>query len=81
MKPSARKTVALLLCSATSAFAATGAEGEGYGVLFWLFVGFGATIVAFQFIPGIMMFLGMVRGLFTPHHKTQEMTNVKGDKG
>lgn len=81
MKPSVRKAVTLLLCSATSAFAASGAEGEGYGVLFWLFVGFGATIVAFQFIPGIMMFLGMARGLFTLRHKTEEMTDGKVNKG
>lgn len=64
MKPTIKKTVSLLLCSASSAFAASGAENDGSGLFFWLFIGFAAMIVMFQFLPGVMMFFGMAKGLF-----------------
>lgn len=64
MKPIIKKTVSLLLCSASSAFAASGAEHDGTGLFFWLFIGFAAMIIIFQFMPGVMMFFGMAKGLF-----------------
>jgi len=69
MQPTIKKTIAISLCSATSAFAASGAENEGTGLFFWLFIGFAAMIIAFQFLPGIMMFLGMAKGLFSSETK------------
>jgi hypothetical protein len=63
MKTNIGKAIALILCSASTAFAASGAENDGTGLFFWLFVGFAALIIAFQFLPGIMMFLGMAKGL------------------
>jgi hypothetical protein len=65
MKSAIKKTLALSLCSASSAFAASGAENDETGIFFWLFIGFAAMIIAFQFLPGIMMFFGMAKGLFT----------------
>lgn len=65
MKTSIKKSLALILCSASSAFAASGAENDGTGLFFWLFIGFAAMIIAFQFLPGIMMFFGMAKGLFS----------------
>jgi len=69
MQPTIKKTIAISLCSATSAFAASGAENEGSGLFFWLFIGFAAMIIVFQFLPGIMMFLGMAKGLFSTEAK------------
>jgi hypothetical protein len=69
MKPIIRKAIALTLCSASSAFAASGAENDGTGIFFWLFIGFAAMIIAFQFLPGIMMFLGMAKGLVSKEAK------------
>jgi hypothetical protein len=56
--------VAAGLCSARPALAAT-AEGNG-GIGFWviLFLAFGALIIAFQFIPAVVLFASMVKGLF-----------------
>lgn len=75
MKPVIRKAIALTLCSSSSVFAASGAENEGTGLFFWLFVGFAAMIIAFQFLPGIMMFLGMLKGLVSSEAK--ESTSAK----
>jgi hypothetical protein len=52
------------LCAAWPALAAT-AEGNG-GIGFWviLFLAFGALIIAFQFIPAVVMFASMMKGLF-----------------
>lgn len=80
MKPAIRKILALSLCSASSAFAASGAESDGTGLFFWLFIGFAAMIVAFQFLPGIMMFIGMAKGLFTSTAKESEVAK-EGKKG
>lgn len=65
MKPAIRKILALSICSSSSAFAASGAESDGTGLFFWLFIGFAAMIITFQFMPGVMMFIGMAKGLFT----------------
>jgi hypothetical protein len=78
MKTNISKAITLILCSASTAFAASGAENDGTGIFFWLFVGFAVLIVAFQFLPGIMMFLGMAKGLASSTGKeTAEATAVK----
>lgn len=50
---------------ATTAFAASGAESEGNGLLVTLFLGIGALIVVCQMLPGLALFGSMVRGLFS----------------
>ena len=59
------RTIAAALLAVNSAFAATGAEAEPYGIMFYLFIGFGALIVVAQLVPGLMLLGGMIRGLFT----------------
>ena len=53
------------LLAVVPAFAATGAEIKPHGILFYLFIGFGAFIVVAQLVPGIMLLGGMIRGLLT----------------
>jgi hypothetical protein len=55
----------IALGSTSTAFAASGAENDGTGLFFWLFVGFASMIISFQFIPAILMFFGMAKGLFS----------------
>jgi len=50
---------------ATTAFAASGAEAEGNGLLVTLFLGIGALVVVCQMLPGLTLFGSMVRGLFS----------------
>jgi hypothetical protein len=65
MKPIIKTILAISLFCATSAIAASGAENDGNGLLLSMFIGFAAVIVAFQFLPGILMFLGMTKGIFS----------------
>jgi urea transporter len=55
-------TVAAMLPAAT-AFAASGAREDNIGFFAWVFMGFCGVIILGQFIPAIMMMLGMVKGL------------------
>jgi len=55
-----------LMITASQALAAGGAvEGEGIGILAACFIGFGAMIVLFQFIPGLLLIAGMLKGLLS----------------
>jgi len=59
-------TLVSLLITATRAMAMGGAgESEGLGLLATFFIAFGILVVLFQFIPGIMLFAGMLKGLFS----------------
>lgn len=69
MKSTVRNTLFMLLSTATTALAASGAREEENGFLLMLFLGFGALVIAFQFVPGVMMFFSMVKGLFTGSKK------------
>ena len=53
----------LLLGFASSAFAAAEADGGGSMLLF-LFLGFFALIIVFQLVPAVILFYGMLKGLF-----------------
>lgn len=54
------------MITASQALAASGApEGEGLGILAACFIGFGIMVVLFQFIPGIMLMAGMLKGVLS----------------
>ncbi len=55
----------ITLIVASIAFAASGAEAEGSGILLALFIGFGALIIACQMLPGLALFGSMLKGLFS----------------
>ncbi|KAF0219614.1 MAG: hypothetical protein FD174_1869 [Geobacteraceae bacterium] len=66
MKNSIKKAlITLLIGSASVAFAASGAEHEGNSLVLALFLGFGALVIVFQLFPGVMLFVSMVKGLFS----------------
>ena len=59
-------TLLSLMITATRALAAGGVhEGEDLGLLATFFIAFGILIVLFQFVPGIMLFVGMLKGIFS----------------
>jgi uncharacterized membrane protein len=68
-----------LMITATRALAAGGVpEGEGLGLLASCFIGFGVLIVLFQFIPGVMLLVGMLKGIFTSEKKeAHEASTIK----
>jgi uncharacterized membrane protein len=63
-------TLLSLLITGTQALASAGAgHGEGMGLLATFFVAFGVLIILFQFIPGMALFFGMVKGIFSSEVK------------
>ena len=53
----------------TQALAAGGGEKVELSFLTILFMGFGALIIAFQLVPAVILFAGMLKGLFSPAEK------------
>ncbi|MEJ2471841.1 MAG: hypothetical protein P8Y91_04990 [Desulfuromonadales bacterium] len=70
-----RMVITMLAGSASAAFAAAGTESESVGILTYLFIGFFALIVVSQLIPAMILFFGMVKGVFT----RPEKSSVKAD--
>ena len=60
------RAITVTLASVAPAFAASGNEAKGSMFLLILFLGFAALIVVFQFVPGLVLFASMVKGLFSP---------------
>ncbi|TRZ53732.1 hypothetical protein D4S03_01345 [bacterium] len=58
------KILAVIAVWATPALASKDAETMGGSLLVLLFLGFGALIVVFQMIPGLLLFVSMLKGLF-----------------
>lgn len=71
------RTLIVTLGWVAPALAANGHEEKGSALLLILFLGFAALIVVFQFIPGLVLFFSMMKGIFTSaprkataiHHK------------
>ena len=59
-------TITALVASVTPALAAGGGGTEGISLLTALFLGFGALVIVFQLIPGLVLFAAMLKGLFSP---------------
>lgn len=68
------KTMKMLLSmvigSASAVYAASGVQGEDAGILAYFFVGFFALIIVTQLVPAMILFFGMVKGLFSSSEKT-----------
>ena len=64
MKNTLRIVTLMTVLYANSAFAASGAEGSGFSLIGWIFLGFLALIVTLQFVPALIMFGSMMVGIF-----------------
>lgn len=73
------KVLLALAAGTTTAYAATGAEGSGPGFLTIAFLAFLAAIIAIQFIPGLILFFGMLRGIFSASAKKKVSAAVDGE--
>jgi hypothetical protein len=58
------KALMVVLATTGTVWAASGAESEGNGLLVSMFLAFGALIIVFQLLPGLMLFGAMIKGLF-----------------
>lgn len=64
-----------LLVTASYTLASGGAEVESLGFMATLFIAFGVLIVMFQFIPGIILLFGMLKGILSPNNKKAPIAN------
>ena len=82
MKATVIKMLApILLGSATSALAATGAaEQAGNGMLIWCFIGFGMLVLLFQATPAMITFYSMLKGLFSTSPAEATFSPFKNNK-
>ena len=64
-----RMLVTMLAGSASAAFAASGMQSQETGILVYFFIGFFALIVVAQLVPAVILFIGMVRGVFARSEK------------
>ena len=75
MKNTLRIITLMTVLYANSAFAATGAESSGFGLMGWIFIGFLALIVTLQFVPALIMFGSMLAGVFGKTKDRDEVTD------
>jgi hypothetical protein len=66
------KLTAALLIAASYAQASSGASGDEGSFLVNLFLAFGAIIIVFQLIPGLVLFSSMIKAVFSPSPKKGE---------
>ncbi len=76
MKNTFRIVTLAAILHANSAFAASGAEGGGIGLIGWIFIGFMALIVACQFVPALFMLGSMVVGIFGKAKSHESVTST-----
>ena len=66
-----------LLVTVSNALASGGTEVESLGLMAALFIIFGVLIVLHQFIPGLMLLGGMLKGMFSAADK--KVSNVSSN--
>ena len=72
--------MAALIGSASSVFAAQSGDYAGSGILLTAFLTFGALILVFQLIPGMILFFTMMKGLFVSSVKESPVVINEEDK-
>jgi len=65
----------MIISSTSAAYAATNAQSEGAGILTYFFIGFFALIIVSQLVPAMILFAGMIKGLFAGREKTSTKNN------
>ncbi len=79
MKNIIRSGIIALICIATmvsTVVAATAAPADqGGSMLLTLFIGFFALIVVFQLVPACLLFVGIVKGLFSRKQGVEQETS------
>ena len=65
--------ITVLWATVMPAWAASASTEEGSGLLVILFLAFGGLIIVMQLVPGLLLFVGMLKGLFSA---TREKTTI-----
>ncbi|MBN2332577.1 MAG: hypothetical protein JXO49_10675 [Deltaproteobacteria bacterium] len=75
MKNTFRIITLFAILHANSVFAASGAGGGGIGLIGWIFIGFLAVIITFQFVPAAFMFVSMMAAIFGKARNRERVTD------
>lgn len=67
MKNTFKNATILLLTLATTAHASLNIQAGETGLLMWVFMAFVGLIIAFQLVPGVTLFISMIKSLFADH--------------
>lgn len=70
-------TLALMITGSQAVAFGGGIGGNGISLLTTLLISFGAMIIIFQFVPGIMLFFGMLKGLYSSAEAEKKSVNIK----
>jgi len=73
MKKTIVNSLIILAGLSTTAFASAETTGSGSSFLLTLFIGFFALIVVFQLVPAVLLFAGMLKGLFSRDQKAENI--------
>ncbi len=65
MKNTFRSALVLLLAGSSTALAAADGAAGGIGWLTILFLTFGAVVILFQAVPGLILFFSLLKGIFS----------------
>lgn len=76
MKALTGQVMVILSAMSTAAYASAGTESGGGSIMIWLFFGLFACIILLQFIPGMTLFVGMMKGIFSGMEKKSEATST-----
>jgi hypothetical protein len=79
MKNITGKVLLALAAGTTTAYAAAGAESSEPSFFTIAFLAFLAAIIAIQFIPGLILFFGMLRGIFSASEKKKVSAAAEGN--
>ncbi|MCK5912643.1 MAG: hypothetical protein KAG12_02110 [Desulfuromusa sp.] len=80
MKNLFRNSILTLIFAATAVspvFAADASADKGGSLLLTLFIGFFALIVVFQLVPACLLFVGIVKGLFSKKQEVEQKSSSR----
>lgn len=78
MKNMIRNGMMTLILTATAvspSLAAAAPADKGGSLLLTLFIGFFALIVVFQLVPACLLFVGILKGLFSKKHGAEQKSS------
>ena len=66
--------ITVMLATVMPAWAAGTTGEEGSGLLVILFLAFGGLIIVMQLVPGLLLFAGMLKGMFSATREKSTIT-------
>lgn len=79
MKKMLKSCLFALIASATAAYASGTPQSEEGGLLVIIFFGFVGLVLVFQMVPGVLLFFGMMKGIFGSKNEVAPVTSGEKD--